>query len=216
MHLLRGRVGDKRLRALIGAYLRAPMQESDGSKVKRWKGTPQGGPLSPLLADIYLDPLDKELEKRGLRLLRPAPRASPLRCAAGLPHGRLFAPLTVRYADDIAIFAGSRRSAERIYQGVVAWIEKHLKVEVNREKSGVGPSGGSSLLGFRILEDGRVGVSPKAVEKLKDRVRQMWNARQNLTSVQLRDRWRRYIRGWRNCLRLADWRREVVDISGWI
>ena len=89
MHLLRGRIEDKRMRALIGAYLRAPMQQPDGRKEKRWKGTPQGGPLSPLLANIYLDPLNKELEKRGVRLLRPASRASPLRCAPGLPGGRL-------------------------------------------------------------------------------------------------------------------------------
>src|SRR5690606_36193050 len=96
MHLLRGRIKDRRLRALIGAYLRAPMQHPDGRRAKRWKGTPQGGPLSPLLANICLDPLDKELEKRGVSF--------------------------VRYADDIAIFAGSQRSAERIYERVVIWI----------------------------------------------------------------------------------------------
>jgi len=190
MHLLRSKVGDKRLRALIGAYLRAPMQEADGSKAKRWKGTPQGGPLSPLLANVYLDPLDKELEKRGVSF--------------------------VRYADDIAIFAGSERSAERIYGSVVAWIEKNLKLEVNREKSGAGPSGGSSLLGFRIYENGQVGVSPKAIGKLKERVRQMWDARQSLTSKQLRDQWQRYIRGWWNYFQLADRRWEVNDLSGWI
>jgi len=190
MHQLRGRVGDKRLRALIGAYLRAPMQEADGRKVKRWKGTPQGGPLSPLLANIYLDPLDKELEKRGVSF--------------------------VRYADDIAIFAGSQRSAGRIYERIVDWIEKHLKLEVNREKSGFGPSSESSLLGFRIDEEGRIGVSPKAIGKLKDRVRQMWDARQSLTSKQMRDQWQRYIRGWWNYFQLADWRREVTDLSGWI
>ncbi len=190
MHLLRSNVEDKSLRALIGAYLRAPMQNADGSKVKRSKGTPQGGPISPLLANIYLHPLDKELEKRGVSF--------------------------VRYADDIAIYASSQRSAERIYESVVEWIEKHLKLEVNRDKSGVGPSGGSSLLGFRVHEDGRVGVSPKAVEKLKERVRQMWNARQRLTSEQLRDQWQRHIRGWWNYFRLADWQREVTDLSGWI
>lgn len=190
MHQLRGKVRDKRLRALIGAYLRAPMQDAEGRKTKRWKGTPQGGPLSPLLANIYLHPLDQELEKRGLSF--------------------------VRYADDIAIFASSQRSAERIYEGVVEWIEKNLKLEVNREKSGVGPSGGSSLLGFRVYEDGRVGVSPKAVSKLKERVRRMWEARQSLTSEQLRDRWQRYIRGWWNYFRAADWQREVTDLSGWI
>lgn len=190
MHLLRGKIEDKRMRALIGAYLRAPMQHPDGSKSKRWKGTPQGGPLSPLLANIYLDPLDKELEKRGVSF--------------------------VRYADDIAIFASSQRSAERIYEGIAEWIEKHLKVEVNRDKSGVGPTGNSSLLGFRIYEDGKVGVSPKAIEKLKAKVRNLWDARQSLTSEQLRDQWQRYIRGWWNYFSLAERRWEVTDLSGWI
>jgi RNA-directed DNA polymerase len=190
MHLLRGKIGDKTLRTLIGAYLRAPMQNADGSKTKRWKGTPQGGPLSPLLANIYLDPLDKELEKRGLSF--------------------------VRYADDIAIFASSQRSAERIFESVVTWIEKNLKLEVNRAKSGVGPSGASSLLGFRVHDDGQVGVSPKAIVRLKEKVRQMWDARQSLTSRQLRDQWQRYIRGWWNYFKAADWQREVTDLSGWI
>jgi group II intron reverse transcriptase/maturase len=190
MHLLRGRIEDKRLRALIGAYLRAPMQRPEGHKTKRWKGTPQGGPLSPLLANIYLDPLDKELEKREVSF--------------------------VRYADDIAIFASSRRSAERIYEKVIAWIEKNLKLEVNREKSGVGPSGQTSLLGFRLHEDGKVGIAHKAVTKLKEKVRQLWDARQSLSSEQLRDQWQRYICGWWNYFQLAECRREVEGLSGWI
>ena len=80
---------------------------------------------------------------------------------SGLPVGSLSRPppgaSAVRYADDIAIFVGSRRSAERIYESVVAWIEKNLKLEVNRDKSGTGPSGGSSLSGFRIGSDRRDG-----------------------------------------------------------
>ncbi len=184
------KVRDKRLLRLIGRYLRAPMRLPDGSQQKRSKGTPQGGPLSPLLANIYLDPLDKELEKRGLAF--------------------------VRYADDIAIFASSQRSAERIYESVVKWIEKQLKVEVNRDKSGVGPSDQSSLLGFRLYSDGRIGIAPKAIGKLKDKVRELWDARQSLTSEQMRDQWQRYIRGWWNYFKLADWRREVTNLSGWI
>jgi hypothetical protein len=105
---------------------------------------------------------------------------------------------------------------ERIYEGVVAWREKHLKLEVNREKSGVGTSGGNSLLWFRIFDDGRVGVSPKAIGKLKDRVRQMWDARQSLASEELRDQWQRYICGWWNHFQLADRRWEVTDLGWWI
>ena len=122
----------------------------------------------------------------------------------------------VRYADDIAIFVSSPRSAERVSQSVTAWIETHLKVEVNRAKSGSGPSEQSALLGFRLYADGRTGVAPKAVERMKAKVRELWDARQSLTSEQLRDRWRRYIRGWWNYFELADWRREVEDLTGWI
>jgi RNA-directed DNA polymerase len=184
------KVRDKRLLRLIGNYLRAPMRNADGSEHKRMKGTPQGGPLSPLLANIYLDPLDKELEKRGLSF--------------------------VRYADDIAIFAASERSASRILENTIRWIEKVLKVPVNRDKSKSGPTGESALLGFRLYTDGRIGVSPKAIERMKSEVRRLWNGQQSLQSTQLRDQWQRYIRGWWNYFGLATWRREVENLSGWI
>ena len=122
----------------------------------------------------------------------------------------------VRYADDVAIFASSERSAERILASVVAWIEKHLKVPVNRDKSGSGPTDESALLGFRLYSDGRVGVGPKAIGRLKARVRELWNAQQSLTSVQLRKQWREYVCGWWNYFKIADWRREVANLSGWI
>lgn len=190
MHRIARKVRDKRLLRLIGAYLRAPMQQPDGSRQKRNSGTPQGSPLSPLLANIYLDPLDKELERRGLSF--------------------------VRYADDIAIFCSSERAAGRVLVRVIEWIEKHLKVPVNRDKSGNGPTDESALLGFRLYSDGRLGVSPKSIERLRQNVRRLWEARQSLTSKQLRDQWQRYIRGWWNYFELADWRREVEDQSGWI
>lgn len=190
MHRVGQKVRDKRLLRLIGEYLRAPMQAADRSKTRRAKGTPQGGPLSPLLANIYLDPLDKELEKRELAF--------------------------VRYADDIAIFASSERAAARILEHVVEWIEKNLKVPVNREKSGSGPTDDSALLGFRLYSDGRVGISPKTVLRLKDKVRELWNAQQSLTSKLMRDQWRTYITGWWNYFSIAGWRRELKDLTGWI
>lgn len=190
MHLVGRKVRDKRLLRLLGEYLRAPLQRPDGRRERRTQGTPQGGPLSPLLANIYLDPLDKELEARGLSF--------------------------VRYADDIAIFVASERSAERVRHSMIGWIEKHLKLEVNRDKSRSGPSDQGGLLGFRLYTDGRIGVAPKALERMKGKVRELWNARRNVTSAQLRDQWQRYIRGWWNYFALADWRREVTDCSGWI
>jgi RNA-directed DNA polymerase len=190
MHLLDKHVEDKSLKKLIGAILRAPVQQPDGSRYKRGKGTPQGGPLSPLLANIYLDPLDKELERRGLSF--------------------------VRYADDIAIFVTSPRAAERVLASVTEWIEKNLKVPVNREKSGSGPTGESALLGFRLEEDGTISIAPKSIQRLKAKVRELWEARQSLTSEQLRDQWRDYIQGWWNYYQLVERRWGVEDLTGWI
>ena len=169
MHFVGQRVRDKAVLKLIGKYLRAPMQRAE-RKEARSKGTPQGGPLSPLLANIYLDPLDKELEKRALSF--------------------------VRYADDIAIYASSQRSAERIKESVIRWLSKELKLEVNRAKSGAGPTEQSGLLGFRIDQQGKIAVGNKAIQRLKERVRELWNALQGKTSEELRQQWQKYISGW--------------------
>lgn len=190
MHLLSGKVADKRVLKLIGRYLRAPMRQADGRQERRLRGTPQGGPLSPLLANLYLDPLDKELERRGISF--------------------------VRYADDIALFVASERSAKRVLESITAWLRKHLDLEINEEKSGTGRSDDSQLLGFRIHAAGDVSPAPKALKKLKERVRQLWDARQSLTSKELRTQWQRYIRGWWNYFGYANWRRQVVALSGWI
>jgi RNA-directed DNA polymerase len=99
---------DAKLRRLIALYLRAPTRDAQGQQRKRQRGVPQGAPLSPLLSNVYLDLLDQELQRRGVAF--------------------------VRYADDIAIFAGSQQAAERIYESVVQWLRKHLKLEVNTEK----------------------------------------------------------------------------------
>lgn len=190
MHLVGRKVRDKDLLRLIGEMLRAPMRLPDGQEQARREGTPQGGPLSPLLANIYLHPLDLELEKRGLAF--------------------------VRYADDIAIFCASARSAQRVLESVTRWIESELKLPVNRAKSGSGPSDGTALLGFRLEKDGTIRLAPKSVEKLKDQVRELWDARQSLTSEELREQWQRYIQGWWGYFRLAEKRWDVTDLSGWI
>jgi group II intron reverse transcriptase/maturase len=190
MHLIGRKVRDKGLLRLIGEMLRAPMRLSNGQEEPRREGTPQGGPLSPLLANITLHPLDLELERRGLSF--------------------------VRYADDIAIFCASPRAAERVKASVIAWIERELKLPVNRSKSGSGPSDGTALLGFRLETDGTIRLAPKSVERLKDKVRELWDARQSLTSEELRDQWRSYIQGWWGYFRLTERRWDVTDLSGWI
>jgi group II intron reverse transcriptase/maturase len=190
MHQVAGKVRDKRVLRLIGDYLRAPMRLRDGREEPRRKGTPQGGPLSPLLANIYLHALDVELEKRGCSF--------------------------VRYADDIAIFCGSERAAQRVEQSVIGWIERELKLPVNRAKSGHGPSDGTALLGFRLESDGQIRIAPKRVQTFKAKVRELWEARQSLTSEELREQWQEYVRGWWGYFQLTERRWDVTDLSGWI
>jgi RNA-directed DNA polymerase len=190
MHAVSRQVRDKNLLRLIGDYLRAPLQAADGSQRARQRGTAQGGPLSPLLANIYLHPLDVELATRGVAF--------------------------VRYADDIAIFAGSERAAQRILASVVKWIEAELKIEVNRDKSGTGPSQDTQLLGFRIHREGEVSVAPHALKRLKAKVRQIWERRGHRTEDELKQCWRSYIDGWWNYFGYANGQAEVHRLSGWI
>lgn len=190
MNLISPSVSDKRVLRLIGRYLRAPMRYADGRQEKRLRGTPQGGPLSPLLANIYLGPLDRELEQRDIAF--------------------------VRYADDVALFLSSERAAERALENITVWLKKVLDLEVNESKSGSGPSGDSQLLGFRIHESGNVSIAPKAIKGLKERVRQLWDARQSLTTVELRTQWQRFITGWWNYFSHANWQGGVKRLSGWM
>lgn len=189
MHRVAQVVSDKRMLKLIGRYLRAGVYEQ-GRVTAGTRGVPQGGPLSPLLANIYLDPLDKELERRGLSFCR--------------------------YADDCNIYVGSQAAAERVFASVVAWIERHLRVPVNRDKSDTGRPWERQFLGYQPTEAGNLKPSPKALKRLKDEVRRRFTGRTSQTSRQLRDSWMEYIRGWCNYFSLANepyWRRAV---SAWI
>lgn len=169
MHRIGQSVRDKAVLRLIGEYLRADMQDGE-RRIKRKAGTPQGGPLSPLLANIYLDRLDKELESRGLSFCR--------------------------YADDLNIYVSSERSADRVLESVTHWIEKNLKLTVNQDKSGSGRPWDRKFLGFRIKEDGEIGIGQQSLEKYKEQVRERWNAKQSLTSKELVRHWRMFILGW--------------------
>lgn len=181
-------IRDKRVLKLIRRYLTSGIMV-EGVVMDRTEGTPQGGPLSPLPANIYLDPLDRELEKRG--------------------HG--FA----RYADDCNIDVGGPAAADRLMRTLPAWIEKRLRLKVNLNKSGVGRPWERKFLGFTISREGRIEVATTSLERFKQRVRALWDARQSRTSEQLRDQWLSYIRGWWNYYQLAEWRRPVFDLEGW-
>jgi group II intron reverse transcriptase/maturase len=182
-------IRDKRVLKLIGKYLRAGAM-LNGVVVKSVEGTPQGGPLSPLLANIYLDALDRELERRGLRFSR--------------------------YADDCNIYVGSRTAAERVLESIREWIEKHLRLQLNATKSGTGRPWERKFLGFRVNREGEIEVAPESLERFKAKVREKWRSCQSRTSNQLREAWRQYIRGWWGYYRLAENRRPISRLEGWI
>lgn len=142
MQCLRERVKDQTLLKLIGKYLRAGMM-SDGLVSQRVKGTPQGGPLSPLLSNILLNRFDHELEVRG--------------------H------VFVRYADDCNIYVRSKRAAQRVLESVTNWLEKKLKLRVNRQKSAVGRPWERKFLGFSFTANmkAKVKIAPQSVKRFK-------------------------------------------------
>ena len=182
-------IRDKRVLKLIGRYLRAGVMVEGLVQVSE-EGTPQGGPLSPLLANIYLDALDQELEKRGLAFSR--------------------------YADDCNIYVSSQRSAERVLASLSTWIAKHLRLEVNATKSGTGRPWERKFLGFRINPQGKIEAAPSSVQRFKTKVRELWRSCQSQTSVELRDKWRAYVQGWWGYYRLAEERRNIFGLEGWI
>jgi group II intron reverse transcriptase/maturase len=191
--ILMGRVArvirDKGVWQLMGKYLRRGAM-ADGLVEASVEGTPQGGRLSPLLANIYLDALDKEREKRG-------------HCFC-------------RYADDCNIYVGSQTAAERTQASIQSWIEKHLRLKVNAAKSGTGKVWERKFLGFRLDRKKRIGIAPESLERLKAKVREMWRSNQSRSSKQLRDDWGRYIRGWWEYFRLAQARQPLGDLEGWV
>lgn len=180
-------IRDKRLNKYLASNLSADMV-LNGQRHKRTAGVPQGGPLSPLLANLYLDRLDKELGARGLSFCR--------------------------YADDLMIFVESERSAERILESIVAWIEKHLKLKVNASKSGTGRPWERAFLGYLIDEEGNNHLSGRTVKRYRKRVRECWSARQGLTSRELVEQWRGYLLGWFGYFKLAT-ERDFTQISQW-
>jgi RNA-directed DNA polymerase len=182
-------IRDKRVLKLIGKYLRRGAMVN-GLVEASEEGTPQGGPLSPLLANIYLDALDRELDRR--------------------KHSYC------RYADDCNIYVSSQAAAERTLASVQGWIEKHLRLKVNAAKSGTGRVWERKFLGFRLDRKKRIGIAPESLERFKTKVREKWDGRRSGTSTQLRDDWNRYVRGWWGYFHLAEARRAVLGLEGWI
>jgi len=183
------RIGDKRLLRIIRRFLRAGLMQ-DGVCVARDEGTPQGGPLSPLLANILLDDLDQELGRRGHRFCR--------------------------YADDCNIYVESLAAGRRVMESVVRFLEKKLHLRVNREKSAVAAVGERKFLGHRLLLNGKLGISPKSVKRAKEKVRQVTRRNRGASLVQVIVELNRFLMGWVLYYRYAACRAELIRMDEWI
>lgn len=185
------RVKDKRVLRLIGRYLRAGMMEG-GLVSPRAEGTPQGGPLSPLLSNILLDELDKELERRGHRF--------------------------ARYADDFQVYVRSEAAAERVMPSLERFLAKRLRLKVNREKSAVGRPWERKFLGYRTTKGRKPKLmpDPQSVERRKLKLKELFRRGRGWSLDRTIRELNPILRGWGNYYRLAEVQGVFRDLDQWI
>jgi RNA-directed DNA polymerase len=192
MHLLSKRVKDRRVLQLIGKYLKAGAM-INGIKVRNEEGTPQGSPLSPLLSNILLDELDKELTNRGHKF--------------------------VRYADDFSIYCQSRRSAERTAQSIRKFIEEQLHLKVNESKSGIRCPNTMYLLGFGFYPKTKgiwgIRLSPKAIERLKEKVRNITQRKVTRSTKERAAKLKEVQVGWIAYFKIAECNKHLQTLDEW-
>lgn len=190
MSLVSRKVTDKRTLRLIGKYLRNGVMEN-GLVEPQSKGTPQGSPLSPLLSNIMLHELDKELTKRGLSF--------------------------VRYADDCSIYVSSRKSAERVMTSVTEYIEQKLKLKVNKEKSRISEPAESTLLGFSFYNrkgEWRPRIAKKSVDRMRKKIKETFKRNKpDYPDKQYKAFWA-VVRGWVNYFKMADCKSILQYLDG--
>ena len=188
MHRVARKIRDKRILRLIGKYLRSGVVIK-GRLQKSREGVPQGGPLSPLLANILLDDLDKELEKRGHKF--------------------------VRYADDFIILVRTQRAGLRVKESVTRFLERKLKLKVNQDKSRVSSTDNTNFLGF-TFKGTKIRWSDKAFREFKRRVKRL-TGRSWFVSMEYRyKKLSQYIRGWMNYFGISEYYRTIPEIDQWL
>jgi RNA-directed DNA polymerase len=185
------KVKDRQVLRLIRRYLQAGMLEG-GIVSQRSEGTPQGGPLSPLLSNILLDELDKELEKRGHAFCR--------------------------FADDCNVYVQSRRAAERVMASMTQFLEGRLKLKVNVAKSAVDRPWNRTFLGYSMTwhKNPRIKVAASSVERLKAGLRQIFRRGRGKSLLQVIEESRPKLRGWIAYFRIAEVQGIFEDLDGWI
>jgi RNA-directed DNA polymerase len=182
------KIRDRRVLRLIGRFLRAGVM-ADGLVQTTEEGTPQGGPLSPLLANILLDDFDKELERRGLRF--------------------------ARYADDFIILVRSRRAGEDVKASVTRWLIRRLKLVVNEQKSQVAPVHQCRFLGFTFAGN-RLRLTEKTLKRFKQRIRELTGRSRGVSMERRLQELNAYLRGWIHYFGLADTKMIFSDLDHWI
>src|SRR3990172_1111960 len=186
------RVGDRRGVRLIRRYLDAGVMV-EGVTVATVEGTPQGSPLSPLLANIMLDDLDHELERRGHAF--------------------------VRYADDLRVYVASERAAERVLDGVTTFVEQRLHLKVNRTKSGIAPATRRGLLGFGFFfrdGPGEIKLQPKATHRLRARLRHLTSRRRSIAMPTRLALLNRFLAGWAAYFPFAQTPSVFAELDQWL
>ena len=191
MAAVAARVSDRRVLRLIRAYLTAGVLDGGLFEESR-EGTPQGGPLSPLLSNLVLDELDCELDRRGHRF--------------------------VRYADDCNIYVRSEKAGRRVMVSLTRFIEGRLKLQINAEKSAVARPWQRSFLGFTVKDDGplfRRCIADKAVARFKRRVRELTGRHRGVSLERMIGELVPYLRGWAGYFSFSQ-SRELPSLDGWI
>ena len=185
------RVEDKRMLRLIRAYLNAGVMDG-GLVSSSEEGMPQGGPLSPLLSNLLLDDLDKELERRGLHF--------------------------VRYADDCNIYVRSRRAGERVLKSITRFLSRKLKLKVNESKSGVDRPAKRKFLGFSFTsgKQPKRRIAPKSLLRFKKRIRELTKRNRGVSMQQMVAQLRRYLIGWRGYFGFCEARSVFQTLDSWI
>jgi RNA-directed DNA polymerase len=184
-------IKDGRVISLIHRYLKAGVIVANKFE-QTAVGVPQGGPLSPLLSNIMLNELDKEIEKRG-------------HCF-------------VRYADDLLILCKSKRSAERTMESLVRYIENKLFLKVNRDKSAVVVITKAKFLGYSFYQkkgEGRLRIHPKSIEKMRYKIRELTSRSNGWGNARRKEALKQYIRGWVQYFKLADMKKMLGDTDEW-
>jgi len=189
MSRLARRFGDRRLLRIIRRFLEAGLMQN-GVCVERHEGTPQGGPLSPLLANLLLDDLDRELERRGHAFCR--------------------------YADDCNIYVRSQAAGERVLASVTAFLEGRMQLRVNRSKSAAAPVEERKFLGHRLGADGTLLIAPQSLDRARDRIRAITRRNRGVSFEQLVEELNSFLTGWVTYFRFAQAKSALDHLGAWV